>query len=224
MKFLRAEIGVAVLVGVAMFIGVIMLAVFPFPGRSVFLVFALPWISAGIASRINFPFAFCVFAGMALYISDRRSFLIRRSGNKDTAVWLTILGFLMIVESVIDGILILVWMGFWTGGVFGPLSWEGRGILAFLLACDGLGFLFGMLLLFDMRKMLGGKSLYPPSQRRLDMETQTKYPSDLFAKYAERYPHNPEGVLEWHVRKRMKEGRTRELAIRELRNIGDRSI
>jgi hypothetical protein len=32
----------------------------------------------------------------------------------------------------------------------------------------------------------------------------------------ERYPHNPEGVLKWHIHKKMKEGKTREQAIEEL--------
>lgn len=61
-----------------------------------------------------------------------------------------------------------------------------------------------------------GKGRYPPSAERLDVEMQTKYPRDLFAKYAEQYPHNPEGVLEWHIHKTMKEGKTREQAIKEL--------
>jgi len=39
---------------------------------------------------------------------------------------------------------------------------------------------------------------------------------NLLVKYRRRYPHNPEGVLEFHISKRMKEGKTREQAIKEL--------
>ena len=43
-----------------------------------------------------------------------------------------------------------------------------------------------------------------------------KYPKDLMTKYQRLYPHNPEGVLEFHISRRMKEGKTREQAIEEL--------
>ncbi len=43
-----------------------------------------------------------------------------------------------------------------------------------------------------------------------------KYPNDLITKYQRLYPHNPEGVLEFHISRRMKEGKTREQAIKEL--------
>lgn len=38
----------------------------------------------------------------------------------------------------------------------------------------------------------------------------------LLAKYQRKYPHNPEGVLEFHISRRMKEGKTREQAVRAL--------
>jgi len=204
------------LVGVATFIGIIMLIAFPFPGMSVFLIFTLPWISAGIAGRINFPFAFCVFAGMALYILDRKSFWKRRSGNKGTAVFLAILGLALMVESVTDGILNLSWAA-WEQSMWGPLSREGSMVLAFRLAFNGLVFLSGVLLLLDQGKILEDKSLGQSSRQRFGVEARTRYPRDLLAKYAEQYSHNPEGVLEWHIHKKMKEGKTREQAIRELR-------
>jgi hypothetical protein len=191
LKFLRAEIGIAILIGVAIFIGIIMLIIFPFPGISVSLIFTVPWM----------------FTGMVLYISDRGGFLIRRSGDESKAALLAILGIALISESLYDGVVTLGLFIRWGGSA----SWE-----AFALAFSGLVFLFGWLLFFDQGKMAEDKMLYPPSPQRLDVETQTKYPRDLFAKYAEQYPHNPEGVLEWHIRKTMKEGKTREQAIKEL--------
>lgn len=80
-----------------------------------------------------------------------------------------------------------------------------------VLCVYGIVFLLGIVLLSSQ-----GKMLYQPSRQRLDVKTQTKYPRGLFARYAEQYPHNPEGVLEWHIRKKMKEDKTREQAIEEL--------
>ena len=61
-----------------------------------------------------------------------------------------------------------------------------------------------------------GKRAYQRFAEKLDVETQMKYPKDLLDKYVRQYPHNPEGVLEWHIHKKMKEGKTREQAIKEL--------
>jgi len=44
-----------------------------------------------------------------------------------------------------------------------------------------------------------------------------KYPDDLLTKYRRMYPHNPKGVLEFHLSRKMKTGKTREQAIEELR-------
>ena len=38
----------------------------------------------------------------------------------------------------------------------------------------------------------------------------------LLVKYQRKYPHNPEGVLEFHISRRMKEGKTRKQAVKEL--------
>jgi len=51
-----------------------------------------------------------------------------------------------------------------------------------------------------------------------------RYPKDLIIKYQRMYPHNPKGVLEYHISRKIKEGKTREQAIKELEDIGDRSI
>ncbi|UCC33916.1 MAG: hypothetical protein JSW53_02630 [Candidatus Bathyarchaeota archaeon] len=89
--------------------------------------------------------------------------------------------------------------------------------LFFVVLCGyGSVFLVGIAWLSSQGKMLRDEILYQPPGQRLDVETQTKYPRDLFARYAEEYPHNPEGVLEWHINKKMKEGKTREKAIEEL--------
>lgn len=213
MKALRAEIGVAILVGVAILIALCMLIIFAVPWRYLFFVGGIP-----------ISLAFCVFAGVALYISDRKSFLIRRSGDRYASVFIAILGLALIVESIIDGILNLSWTAWAQLMGWGPPSWEGLMILVSRFAFSGLAFLFGVLLLFDYGKIVEDKRVYQPSVRRLDVETQTKYPRVLFAKYAQQYPHNPESVLEWHIHKKAKEGKTRDQAVKELRNVGGRSI
>jgi len=210
LKSERAEIGIVILVGVAIFWGMLLLS---FRGWFRLLVstslFTGGWV-------VFSPFVLCVFVGIAVYISDRKGFLIRRSGNESIAALLAILGLALMAESVFEGLFILIMMG-WGGG---PTSWEAWIIGSIPLAFDGLVFLSGLLLISDPDKMVEDKKLYPPSPQRLDVATQTKYPRDLFARYVRQYPHNPEGVLEWHIHKRMKEGKTREQAIRELENIG----
>ena len=78
---------------------------------------------------------------------------------------LRIFGLALIVESVIDGILILVWTSSLSWG--DSPSWEGLMIYMLALALAGLVFLFGVLLLFDCGKMLEDKSLYQPSGQTL---------------------------------------------------------
>lgn len=43
-----------------------------------------------------------------------------------------------------------------------------------------------------------------------------KYPKELADKYQRMYPHNPAGVLEFHISRKMKEGKTRDKAMEEL--------
>jgi len=166
---------------------------------------------------LRISFVFCVLAGLALYISDRKGFLSRQSGNKTWAVPLAILGLALIVQSFIYGMFTMIWMRWdpWLDQ-FWPLTWEESMIRASYLAIYGLVFLFGILLFFEVSKMLEDRSPHQPPRQRLGIETQTKYPRALFAKYAQQYPHNPEGVLEWHIHKKTKEGKTREQAIKEL--------
>jgi len=82
------------------------------------------------------------------------------------------------------------------------------------VALIALGHVFSYVIMHPC--MSRDKNRYQPSAQRFDAETQTKYPRVLFARYAEQYPHNPEGVLEWHIHKKTKEGKTREQAIKEL--------
>lgn len=206
---MRAEIGVAILFGVVILIAFHMLQVFPYSWMLVHTVLA----------EIPSPLAFCIFVGMALcmalYISDRRSFLNRRSGDKSTAVWLSILGLVLIFESVFDVFSVLILMRV---DALISRSWTwGKSIMYMVaFAFSGLVFLSGGLLLLDREKMLEDRNLGQPSRQRFDVEAKTRYPRDLLAKYAEQYSHNPEGVLEWHINKMMKEGKTREQTIKEL--------
>jgi hypothetical protein len=206
LKSERAEVGIGILILVAIFWGMLLLSL-------------IGWLQLLVStSRFTGGWAFLspsvlgVFVGMAVYLSDRKGFLIRRSRNELIAALLAILGFFLICEGLSEGLLFLSLMGL--GG--GPTSWEGWIVCAFFLTFDGLVVLSGILLMSDLDRIVEDKHPYAPSAERLDVETQTKYPSDLFARYVEQYPHNPEGVLEWHIHKKMKEGKTREQAIKEL--------
>jgi len=53
-------------------------------------------------------------------------------------------------------------------------------------------------------------------KRQKQEEYIMKYASDLYAKYQKKYPHNPLGVLELHINRKMKRGLIREEAIKEL--------
>lgn len=62
-----------------------------------------------------------------------------------------------------------------------------------------------------------------PESKELN-EPQIKYPEDLLTKYRKLYPHNPEGYLKAHIYWKMKEGKTREQAIKELQDRINRTI
>jgi len=85
------------------------------------------------------------------------------------------------------------------------------------LAWGGLGFLSGAVWLIDGMMMEEVEA--PPLKQGIELGSQTKYSKDLLAKYTKQYPHNPTGVLEWHIHKKMKEGKTREQAIEELEDM-----
>jgi len=193
LKFLRAEIGVAMSI----------------------VSYILLWVvSIGYLRSV---FVFCVLAGMALYVSDRKGFLNRRSGDKDTAVGLAILGLALIVIDSFLGVFVLSWMGL-IRSVSRSWTWKNSMIEASYLAFFGLVFLFSGLLFFDgigARFDIWSRPL--PLKQGIDFEEAWKEcPKALFDRYVRHYPHNPEGVLEWHIHKKMKEGKTREQAIKEL--------
>lgn len=54
------------------------------------------------------------------------------------------------------------------------------------------------------------------SVEKADVTEREKYPQNLVKKYQRKYPHNPSGVLEFHISRKVKEGKTREQAIEEL--------
>ena len=56
----------------------------------------------------------------------------------------------------------------------------------------------------------------PEAPKVPDAGTQALPPSPLLDHYRQKYPHNPEGVLNFHIQQLMKEGRTREESEREL--------
>ncbi len=79
--------------------------------------------------------------------------------------------------------------------------------------------------LHEARGRTSVESDQAPLKQGIDLEEALKkYPRTLFDKYVRQYPHNPEGVLEWHIHKKMNEGKTREQAVKELKNTGDRPI
>ena len=56
------------------------------------------------------------------------------------------------------------------------------------------------------------------AQKGIYVEQDERTPEELalLAEYQRRYPHNPEGVLEFHISTTMKDGKTREQAVKEL--------
>jgi hypothetical protein len=66
------------------------------------------------------------------------------------------------------------------------------------------------------RKDLKAQICFLPFGQEFEFEKEGRYPEELLAKYSKRYPHNPKGVLELHIDRKMKEGKTREQALEEL--------
>jgi len=54
------------------------------------------------------------------------------------------------------------------------------------------------------------------SVEKARMIEREKYPQGLVMEYQRKYPHNPSGVLEFRISRKVKEGKTREQAIKEL--------
>jgi len=54
------------------------------------------------------------------------------------------------------------------------------------------------------------------SVEKTHVTARENYPQGLIMEYQRKYPHNPSGVLEFHISRKVKEGKTREQAIEEL--------
>ena len=134
-------------------------------------------------------------AGLRFYIIGRKELSIHLKGCGPLLIFF---GFALTASSL--------WYLFWTI----MLAWYS---LFVSLAWYGLAIMTGILLIIDGAK-LGVKA--PSMKKTIDLETPKKLSRDLIAKYREQYPHNPKGVLEWHINKKIKEGKTRKQAIEEL--------
>ena len=68
------------------------------------------------------------------------------------------------------------------------------------------------------KKDLKAQVCFLPLGQEFEFEEEEKegYPEELLAKYSEKYPHSPKGVLEFHINRKMKEGKTRKQAVEEL--------
>jgi hypothetical protein len=83
-------------------------------------------------------------------------------------------------------------------------------------------FVFPILILIFVAAMSSEPKRYeePFAQAVLNSNLLKQYPEELLIKYQHQYPHNPTGVLEWHIHKKMKEGKTRDQALKELEESG----
>jgi len=127
-----------------------------------------------------------------------------------------ILGFILLISS---SIMISTEEWFWSYDIIGKrrtISSEESTLHMLDISWGILAFVSGLFWLIYGFVMSLAKSDFQP-QKKIDFEEPWKKPPEnLLAKYVKRYPHNPDGVLEWHIRKKMKEGKTREQAIQEL--------
>jgi len=157
-------------------------------------------------------------AGLVLYVIGRKEFSNYVKESEIASGLLTFFGFILIAGSLFSFFLAFAITSI-TGssGVRPPMTLKDIAVSLLIVIWCGLQFVSGLLWLIDGGKMREDKTL--PLKKEIDFEkVWKKYPKDLFAKYVERYPHNPTGVLEWHINKKMKEGKTREQAIKELGN------
>jgi len=150
-----------------------------------------------------------IIAGFALYIIGRKEFSNRVKGNKIAFGLLMFLGFILAATSFTflsmgTSIASSDW-----GALRSSKDWA---TFLLLSVWSGLGVISGILWLIDGANLVEDKVLL---SKKSDF-SQTRYPKDLIAKYVKQYPHNPTGVLEWHIHKKMKESKTRGQTIEEL--------
>lgn len=156
----------------------------------------VPWFVFRFADFKIVYSSFCVITivGLTLLITDRRGFLSRMKGNKLVVALLMILGLILIVQGFVtiffSGAFLVVgssppgaqptseqWTIYWLSQV-----WAG------LTSFSGLVWIFYGLLVWGYEE-----AGFPSLKQEIDLESQTKYPKDLFTKYAALY-HNPSGV------------------------------
>ena len=189
---------------------ILLLLPFPLP-----LIFIIPWVFLQIFQDAMLGygvFQLSTTVGLVMYIIGRKEFLNHLKRGKIASILLTISGVIFVGESL--------WFLFFNIMLlqtsFGaPRTIRDWIIYLILFSWSGFVFMSGVLWLIDGIKKGEIKAL--PLKKEIDFEEAwKKYPKDLFAKYVKQYPHNPSGVLEWHIAKRMKKGITREQAIEEL--------
>ena len=157
---------------------------------------------------------------LVLYIFGRKTFLHRIKDKGIARVSLVILSTIPMMEGVFLGIIA---SGYEIErhkipGQIYPLTWEASMYQKLAALCSALVIFSAVLLLVDGLQFRLDRSSRLPLKQDIDLESHARYPKDLFAKYVNKYPQNAEGVLEWHIHKKMKDGKTRERATRELEN------
>ena len=160
--------------------------------------------------------------GLVLYILGRKGFWGCVKGNKAALVLLKILSLVLMLLSFYYGGLTNAARQYYDTKVQGyPLTLEESVFYLMVIIWCLLGFISGLVWFIDgfTGVITLSKTGLPPLKQKIDLQSQTKYPKNLFAKYVKLYPHNPIGVLEWHIDKGMKKGKTREQALEELINV-----
>jgi hypothetical protein len=155
--------------------------------------------------------------GLILLVLDEKGFMRRMKGNNAVSVLLMVFGLFLIMGALFFLVVASAVESYYATKIPGryPQTFEESltGLLFF--SSDILSFFLGVVW-FAYGLAILDLTLFPPSKQEIALEPQIRYTKDLFAKYVERYPHNPRGVLEWHIHKKMKQGKTSEQVIKEL--------
>ena len=210
LNFARAEIGIMLVAcNIPPFVDLVALFLNIWNFYIVWQIWANPIIAVG----------FCVLtiSGLVLYVIWRKEFLGRVKGSKFASVVLLTISLILIVGGILQSIFTVLSVNYYTARTSGwhPLTLEEMTIYTLYFVWSGVAFTSGVLWLFDRVRIGEDKALL--LEKGIGLESQTKYPKELFAKYVKQYSHNPAGVLEWHIDKKVKEGKTREQVIEELK-------
>ena len=212
-KLILSKIGVVLIA----FNVILLIPLFPFPLSSFVWVIGGFYYASEHALIVYSIFLSTATIGLILYVIGRKEFSDYLKESEIVSGLLTFLGFIVIAGSMFSFLEANFFTRTYVGssGVRPPVTWKDVAAWLCIVIWCGLEFISGLLLLIDGGRMGEDKVLH--LKKEIDFEeAKKKYPKDLFAKYVERYPHNPTGVLEWHIHKKMKEGKTREQAIEEL--------